>query len=530
MASPSIRAFLGIPDRLTGRGVGIAVIDGTFTSHLDISDGYLRRSLLVQVGRADAEPEAVRPTLEDWPAGAHGLGAAAAGGSGSTSAGVYEGAAPEADLWLLAGYVPGEELTNQQRQLRALHWLRDHWRQHGIRGAATAVAGPAGSALLPWQADPLRLACEELWSDGLLVVAATGNQPDSVARIAQAAAPSVLAVGGVRIPSGGEWRQAAAYHGCRGTTFEGKWTPDLLAPAAGLVLPFPPHPEGEAPLEGTSFAGPIVLGAAACVWQAHPNWSAARVKSALMGAVRRRPAWKDLGAGLVDVAAAAEAAGPVPEDTPSPYRRYLDWRSRPANARLSAVRFGDETSSTVEALLSCLPDQVTGEIATILADTLPKRSSRWRTAALCALAARPDRLDADLLRLCLDDADRHVRAAALHAVRAAPHTWAVLLSDVGRRLTDTEPDVIQAAATLVAEMHATELVEALVGGLEEDVRRRRPSCFAARTTALERLTGVEFRPSREWRPVEPLFDRRWWRKRQGVAARWRRWLLSADEG
>jgi serine protease AprX len=336
----------------------------------------------------------------------------------------------------------------------------------------------------------------------------------------------VLAVGGVRIPADGDWRQAVAYHGCRGGTFEGKWTPDLLAPAAGLVLPFPPDPDGEAPLQGTSFAGPIVLGAAACVWQAHPDWSAVRVKSALMRAARRRPAWKDLGAGLVDVAAAVEAAGPAPEDAPSPYRRYLDWRSRPPNARLTAVRSGDESSSAVEALLSCLPDQVTGGIAAILADMLPRRSGRWRTAALCALAARPDWPDADLLRPHLDDADRHVRAAALHAVLAAPHTWAELVSDVGRRLTDTEPDVIQAAANIVAGMRATEFVAALVGGLEEDVRHGRPSCFAARTTALERLTGVAFRPLGEWRPGDSLFDRPWWRERQGVAARWRRWLSS----
>jgi len=74
---------------------------------------------------------------------------------------------------------------------------------------------------------------------------------------------SALLSNRVRVPADGGWRRAAAYHGCRGSTFEGRWTPDLLALAAGLVLPFPPDPNGEAPLEGTSFAGPIVLGAAA---------------------------------------------------------------------------------------------------------------------------------------------------------------------------------------------------------------------------------------------------------------------------
>src|SRR5215831_8307905 len=121
MAWPSIRAFLGIPDHLTGRGVGIAVVDGTFTGHPDISDGTARRSRVVLTGQAGACPEPVRSAMSPWPAGAHGLwAAAAAGGSGSASSGAYRGAAPEADLLLLAGCVEGRELTEQQRQLDAL--------------------------------------------------------------------------------------------------------------------------------------------------------------------------------------------------------------------------------------------------------------------------------------------------------------------------------------------------------------------------------------------------------------------------
>jgi hypothetical protein len=72
----------------------------------------------------------------------------------------------------------------------------------------------------------------------------TGNTPDCVAQVIQAAAPSVLAVGGVVVPADGVWEDAAPYHGCRGTTFEGKWTPDVLAPAENLVLPSLDHPSG----------------------------------------------------------------------------------------------------------------------------------------------------------------------------------------------------------------------------------------------------------------------------------------------
>jgi hypothetical protein len=92
------------------------------------------------------------------------------------------------------------------------------------------------------------------------------------------------------------------------------------------------------------------------------------------------------------------------------------------------------------------------------------------------------------------------------------------------RLADTNPDVCQAAAELAGEMRAVQLVEGLVEGLARDVGRRWPSCFAARTTALERLTGQAFAVDLEWRPGEPIFDDRWWLARERVAASWRAWL------
>lgn len=531
MAWPSIRAFLGIPEHLTGRGVCIALVDGTFAGHPDISDGATRRSRLVLTGQAGPRPEPVRPTLGPWPAGAHGLwAAAAAGGCGAACHGTYQGAAPEADLLLVAGYLEGRALTDQQRQLDALRWLHDHWRLHQVRGVQTAFRGPTGSGLLPWQTEPLRIACEQLWDDGLLVVASSGNNPDCVARIAQAAAPSALTVGGVVVQSSGVWHDAVAYHGCRGTTFEQKWTPDVLAPAENLVLPFLEDNDDDAPSGyrlmdgGTSCAGPIVLGAAACVWQAHPDWSAFQVRKALVSTARRQPGWNSLRAGLIDVGSAAlRRTGHTLARTGTPYRRYVDWRDRSAASRIASVRASDDAEA-VEALLSFLPDQVDDEVAAASAGLLQRSSPRLKAAALCVLTAQPDHVSADLLRPHLADANVHVRAAALGAVRAAPHVWEPLLPHVRRMLTDNSPDLCQAAAELAEDMGAVQLVEALVDGLEEDLRRRWPTCFNARTRALERLTGTAFRPRYEWRVGQPVFDDRWWAAREGVAAAWHGWL------
>jgi hypothetical protein len=55
------------------------------------------------------------------------------------------------------------------------------------------------------------------------------------------------------------------------------------------------------------------------------------------------------------------------------------------------------------------------------------------------------------------------------------------MRQVGTRLADVNPHVRQAVSDLAGEMRADQLVPALIDGLAEDVRRRRPACFAART-------------------------------------------------
>lgn len=129
--------------------------------------------------------------------------------------------------------------------------------------------------------------CEELAAEGLLVVVALGNAKELTCS-GPASSPTVLSVGGVTLPQ--NQNAIIQYHGCQGVTFEGKRIPDILAPAENVVLPYPfqstdeyqkhytaslDHlPSGYARIEGTSYAAPIVLGCAACISQANPEWTA----------------------------------------------------------------------------------------------------------------------------------------------------------------------------------------------------------------------------------------------------------------
>ena len=320
---PTLRDFLSVTDELTGKGVRIAVVDGDFPPHPDITRNEHRTTCKVMVMESEPQPRVFEAKPGPWKGGAHGLwAAAAAAGSGAESQGLYKGMAPEADLFLVAEYFRGQREDPEGQyaaHLKALEWVRDNWSKYEIRGVLSARRCGVDSSLLPWQTDSTRILCEEIAAAGVLVMAGSGNTSDRTAGTTEAAAPSVLSVGGIVISPDGDLDRAGMFPGSRGTTCEGKWIPEILAPAENIVLPYGTDEEIEnhfygktddlprrnARTIGTSFSGPIALGAAACGWQAHPGWSAQEMKTALIVSALKRPRWSDLRSGLVSVEGAS---------------------------------------------------------------------------------------------------------------------------------------------------------------------------------------------------------------------------------
>ncbi len=107
----------------------------------------------------------------------------------------------------------------------------------------------------------------------------------------------------------------------RGPTFQGSLKPDVVAPGVNILSSGFGSGEGLQQhlgfgiVSGTSMATPHVAGAAALLKQAHPNWSPADIKSALMSTAvtdvwldtdRTQPAGVlDRGAGRIDLSRAA---------------------------------------------------------------------------------------------------------------------------------------------------------------------------------------------------------------------------------
>jgi serine protease AprX len=563
---PSLREFLEVPDELTGAGVRIAVVDGTFAPHPDVSSNARRRSYQILAPGADPRPALLEPEDGPWSTSAqHGVwAAAAAAGSGALSGGTYAGVAPEAELYLVAGWLRGVTPDQQARTECALRWLLRHGKAHGIRGVVPGSEGGSfGTGLLPWQLDPIRVLCEELVAAGFLVTVGTGNLDDITCGITQAQAPTVLTTGGVVLPAegAGTWAEARPYHCSRGTAFEDRWIPDLLAPADNLVLPLlggnaerravydgPDYgdvPAGYIRTGGTSFAGPALLGAAACVWQSHPDWTGTQVRAALLSTARHRPQWAPLRAGLFSVAAAVEAR-PGPEADAArladgglavpgtPYARYVRWRRSGTAARLRALA-GSDVAVAADALLAYLPAPegalsrpvVQAVRALLRTDdrTMPAPAHRpWPPAlhagALCLLAGQPEGLAPDEIGRGLVSRDPRVRAAALYALGRNAQHWRALTPQLAERFADTSMDVRYAALRLAAETGDRDLVRPLIELLAEDVARRRLACYSARKSALTSITGVDVPEEPAWRPGEsPSSDRRW-AARARVAAAW----------
>ncbi|MDE2734487.1 MAG: S8 family serine peptidase [Gemmatimonadota bacterium] len=541
---PTLRDFLSVPDELTGKGVRIAVVDGDFPSHPDITTNEQRTTYKVMVMESEPQPKVFEAEPGPWRGGAHGLwAAAAAAGSGAESQGLYRGIAPEADLFLVAEYFPGQSQDPEGRyaaHIKALEWVRDNWSKYEIRAVLSARRCGIDSSLLPWQTEPIRILCEEIAADGLLVMAGSGNTSDRTAGLTETAAPSVFSVGGIVISPDGDLDRAEAFPGSRGTTFEGKWIPEILAPAENIVLPHGTDEEIEnhfydkiddlprryARTLGTSFSGPIALGAAACLWQAHPNWTALKMKTALIASSIKRPQWSDLRAGLVSVegALAIEATEHPPEPVTSPYQTWSEWRKRSVEYRMDQLSAGD-SDQVRDVILSFVNDPFPDAALQPISECLNHPKSEVRAATLCALASKTSEVNPAYIKEGFRDVAPIVRSAAVYLLQNCPALWSECSASLSVLFNDTGLDVRYVSFNLARRMAHPRFAEEIVSGLEEDAHMNRISNFAARRDALEAITGHRL-PERPPYYVhgQPYYSDVRRDARVDLARRWEDWL------
>jgi serine protease AprX len=202
--------------------------------------------------------------------------------------------------------------------IAAVDWILQNKSTYNIRVANFSLVSDAASSFV---ADPLDAAVEQLWFNGIVVVAAVGNygQAGGV-QITHAPGndPFVITVGALDTNGTvGPANDFAAPWSAYGHTGDGFAKPELSAPGRWIVAPVPDGsafataaPDrivtpGYMWMSGTSLAAPVVSGAAAAVLALHPDWTPGQVKGALMRSASALPGITDWAGGVGELDAAA---------------------------------------------------------------------------------------------------------------------------------------------------------------------------------------------------------------------------------
>lgn len=280
---------------LTGRGVGIAVLDTGVYPHPDFA-GRLCCFQDMVGGR--------KQPYDDNSHGTHVMGVL--GGSGKRSGGRYEGVAPGASLVGIK-VLDREGNGSVTDLLRGLSWIRKQKERYGIRIVNISVGSVPRRETAETSA--LVRGVEAAWADGLVVIVAAGNEgPEARSVTTPGISRKVITVGcsddqqSVRV--GGI--SMVDYSG-RGPTVSCICKPDVVAPGAAVVSCCVPsvrknHYYGIK--SGTSMATPVVSGAAALLLEKYPYLTPKEVKLRLLERARDLGLPRNQqGRGMVDLAA-----------------------------------------------------------------------------------------------------------------------------------------------------------------------------------------------------------------------------------
>jgi len=313
---------------LTGRGIGVAVVDSGITAwHDDLmpDDGarypYANQRVSKFVDFVNGQT---------MPYDDHGHGTHVSGiilGDGYDSRGRESGMAPDASLVSLK-VLDADGKGTISRIIAALDWVAANATTYNIRVVNLSVGAAVTQS---YWIDPLALAARRLTERGIVVVAAAGNlgqnangEPQYGGILAPGNAPWVLTVGASSTEGTAKVKDdvVAGFSSLGPTRGDYLAKPDLVAPGRGVLSLAAPGSTlyqnnadylvwgkvktGSQPylsLSGTSMAAPQVAGAAALMLQANPKLTPNLVKAILQYTARHDAQYGPLqeGAGFLDV-------------------------------------------------------------------------------------------------------------------------------------------------------------------------------------------------------------------------------------
>lgn len=274
---------------VTGKGVGVAVLDTGVFLHRDFGDRVI--AFADMVGRRPAP-------YDDCGHGTHICGII--GGSGAVSDGRYQGMAPGCSL------IPVKVLDRKGNGyasdvLKGIEWILERKDRLGIRIVNISVGSYGKKGMS--ESSALVRGVNRAWDAGLVVVVAAGNNgPKRMSITTPGISRKVITVGcsddDQEVIVGGN--RMVDYSG-RGPTAACICKPDVIAPGCSVVS-CASRPDRYTIKSGTSMSTPIVSGAIALLLEKYPEMTNRDVKLKLMessrdlGLPRNQQGW-----GLLDV-------------------------------------------------------------------------------------------------------------------------------------------------------------------------------------------------------------------------------------
>ncbi len=272
-----VRQLIGMEEagvrKYTGRGVGVAVLDTGTYPHPDFGR-RLKMFKDVLNGR--------RAPYDDNSHGTHVMGVL--GGSGESSDGLYAGVAPECRL-IGIKVLDSRGNGSVTNLLRGLRWLRENKERYGIRIVNISVGSVPRRET--GEQSALIQGVEEAWADGLVVVAAAGNEgPSAHSVTTPGISRKVITVG-----SSDDHRAVdvcgsfMVHYSGGGPTGGCVCKPDIVAPGASVISCNAMNRRDNrlyGVKSGTSMATPVVSGALALLLQKEPGLTPKEVKLRLM--------------------------------------------------------------------------------------------------------------------------------------------------------------------------------------------------------------------------------------------------------
>lgn len=251
---------------LSGKNVTVAIMDTGVAPHPDLEGRILAFKDFFQKREG---------AYDDNGHGTH-ISGIIAGNGKMSEGGRYSGVAPRSNLVMLK-VLDGGGNGNTEKMLQGIDWILKNRKAYHIRLLNISV-GMLPSAGKREQQD-LLAAVDELWNQGVMVVAAAGNNgPGEETVTIPGISRKVLTVGSSDDEETEKNRRTLlpGYSG-RGPTRCCIIKPEILAPGTGIVS-CSRDQKGYTIKSGTSMAAPVAVGALALAFERLPDFSPTEMK------------------------------------------------------------------------------------------------------------------------------------------------------------------------------------------------------------------------------------------------------------